>query len=45
MSYIPPYDSADAVIVVFSIVVVARRVMISVDITELEDLKYGYKGA
>ncbi|MCJ1299374.1 hypothetical protein MMC08_002166 [Hypocenomyce scalaris] len=30
---------------VFSIIVVARRVMLSVDVSELEGLKYGYKGA
>ncbi|KAI4127147.1 MAG: hypothetical protein LQ347_004717 [Umbilicaria vellea] len=30
---------------VFCIVVIARRVMLSVDVSELEGLKYGYKGA
>ncbi|MCJ1238731.1 hypothetical protein MMC14_006722 [Varicellaria rhodocarpa] len=30
---------------VFVVIVVAKRLMISVDVDELEDLKYGYKGA
>ncbi|MCJ1431915.1 hypothetical protein MMC27_001271 [Xylographa pallens] len=30
---------------VFSIIVAAKKIMLEVDINELEDLKYGYKGA
>ena len=30
---------------VFAVIVAAKRLMISVDVDELEDLKYGYKGA
>ena len=29
----------------FTIIMVARRLMLSVDVEELETLKYGYKGA
>jgi len=32
-------------IVVFSISIVARRIMLEVDVDELERLRYGYKGA
>jgi len=31
--------------VVFSISVAARKIMLDVDVDELEKLKYGYKGA
>ena len=31
--------------VVLGVTVVAKRAMLSVDVDELEDLKYGYKGA
>ena len=37
--------SADSLPVSFSIIMLARRLMLSVDVDELEDLKYGYKGA
>ena len=36
---------ADILPVSFSIIMLARRLMLSVDVHELEDLKYGYKGA
>ena len=35
----------DPLVVVLSIIVMARRVMLSVDVGELESLKYEYKGA
>lgn len=31
--------------VVLGVIVLAKREMLSVDVDELEDLKYGYKGA
>ena len=36
---------ADRWEVTFSIIMLARRLMLSVDVGELEDLKYRYKGA
>lgn len=36
---------ADQFVVSFSFVLLARRLMLSVDVDELEDLKYEYKGA
>ena len=36
---------ANIVLVVFFIIMLARQLMLSVDIDELEKLKYGYKGA
>ncbi len=36
---------ADILPVSFSIILLARRLMLSVDVDELEDLKYRYKGA
>jgi len=36
---------ADCSIVSFSIIMLARHLMLSVDVDELEDLKYRYKGA
>lgn len=32
-------------IVVLGVIIVAKREMLSVDVDELEDLKYRYKGA
>ena len=37
--------AADILPVSFSIIILARRLMLSVDVDELEDLKYRYKGA
>ena len=31
--------------VVFLVVILAKRIMLEVDVSELEDLKYRYKGA
>ena len=36
---------ADCLAVSFSVIVLARRLMLSVDVSELEKLKYPYKGA
>ena len=36
---------ADTLTVSFSVIILARRLMLSVDVDELEDLKYRYKGA
>ncbi len=35
----------DSCAVSFTIIMLARKLMLSVDVDELEDLKYGYKGA
>lgn len=39
------WTGADDCVVVFAIVMLARRVMLDVDVGELEGLRYGYKGA
>lgn len=36
---------ADTLTVSFAVIIFARRLMLSVDVDELEDLKYRYKGA
>jgi hypothetical protein len=36
---------ADSPLVSFSIIMLAKRLMLSVDVDELEHLKYQYKGA
>ena len=40
----PSWIGADPAIACFSIIMLARRLMLSVDVGELEKLKYGYKG-
>ena len=36
---------ADMLLVSFTVIILARRLMLSVDVDELEGLRYGYKGA
>ncbi|KAK4692384.1 hypothetical protein P7C71_g4811, partial [Lecanoromycetidae sp. Uapishka_2] len=39
------FFQADPLVVSYSIILLARRLMLSVDVNELEDLRYRYKGA